>query len=162
MYDRRKEKNPNWNGGKTIRQDGYVHVLVDEVHHRKNDRGYVMEHILIAEKALGKKITWKHRVHHLNGDRSDNRNCNLVLCEDETYHRLLHTRAKALKESGDANNRKCKFCKKYDSVDKIHLRYNKNGSPDSYHPSCASDKVLKRYHLQKGIRKRIEISRDTI
>jgi hypothetical protein len=144
------ENNPNWNGGKTIRPDGYVHVLVDGYHHRKNDRGYVMEHIMVVESVIGKEFKHPNRIHHINGNRSDNRKENLVVCEDERYHQLLHTRTRALKESGNVNNRKCKFCKCYDIPENLSGYHNpKNGSDDYYHKKCASDRVLSRYHKKK-------------
>jgi hypothetical protein len=152
MVDQSKEKNPNWNGGRTIRPDGYVHVLVDGEHHRKNSRGYVMEHILIVESVLGKEFKHPNRIHHINGDRSDNRKENLVVCENERYHQLLHTRTRALKESGSVNNRKCKFCKCYGEPKELSGYHNpKNGSDDYYHPKCAAKAVMKRYHNKRNI-----------
>lgn len=73
------------------------------------------EHILKAEIALGKKLPAGVHVHHVNEDRSDNRNENLVICQDVKYHKLLHTRTEALKATGDANKRKCIICKQWDS-----------------------------------------------
>lgn len=52
------------------------------------------EHRLKAAQAMGKILPAKAVVHHLNGNRADNRACNLVVCPDESYHRLLHKRQK--------------------------------------------------------------------
>ena len=75
----------------------------------------VQEHRYIVEQILGKPLDKKHPIHHINEDRSDNRSCNLVVCEDAQYHKLLHTRLEAYKACGNVTWKKCKYCKQYDN-----------------------------------------------
>ena len=63
--------------------DGYVRQTFN---HRDT-----RQHQLIAEKALGRRLKLGECVHHINGDKADNRNQNLLICT-LGYHRWLHER----------------------------------------------------------------------
>lgn len=82
---------------------------------RREDRKYR----IIIEKILGKEMPQNAVVHHIDGDRSNNSNNNLVVCDSTAYHALIHKRTRALKVSGDVNKRKCLMCGEYDSIDKM-------------------------------------------
>jgi hypothetical protein len=90
----RGEASITWKGGRSVMGSGYVRVYVPG-HHRATN-GYVLEHIIVAEKALGRPLEEKHPVHHFDLNRANNANSNLVICEDEAYHKLLHQRQRAL------------------------------------------------------------------
>lgn len=92
--------------------DGYV--LVHSPGHPRGHNGYVYEHILVAEKALGRMLSARAQVHHVDHDRKNNAGGNLVICEDRSYHALLHRRERALFASGDPSAISCLFCGRYD------------------------------------------------
>jgi DNA-binding CsgD family transcriptional regulator len=76
------ERHASWKGGRTIDGSGYVRVKLEP-----GDRdlaealpgGYVLEHRLVMARALGRKLRDDETVHHVNGDKTDNRLENLQL-----------------------------------------------------------------------------------
>lgn len=68
----------NYKGGRISDSNGYIRVLM-KGHHRQNNAGYVLEHILVMENILGRRLSSAENVHHINGDRKDNNPKNLEL-----------------------------------------------------------------------------------
>lgn len=50
----------------------------------------VRYHRYLMEKKLGRKLTKKEIVHHIDGDKLNNDIDNLFLCEDVTEHNIIH------------------------------------------------------------------------
>lgn len=65
----------NWKGGK-VATSGYIYIYNPD-HPNATKAGYVMEHRLVMEKELGRYLERSEIVHHINGDRQDNRVENL-------------------------------------------------------------------------------------
>ena len=70
----------NWKGG-SHHNEGYVRLNGTKCY----------EHRSIAERVLGRPLKQNEVVHHINGNKADNRNCNLLIC-DVGYHFWLHQR----------------------------------------------------------------------
>jgi len=113
-------------------------------HPRKNKANHVMEHILIAERALGKSIQKGTDIHHF----PDKKNfTHLVICQDHAYHLLLHIRHRAFIACGNVHWRKCSFCKKYDDIKNLYCY------PNGYaykHQLCSNT-------YQKEYRKKLKL-----
>jgi hypothetical protein len=62
-----------------------------------------LEHRVIVARVLGHPIPAGVEIHHVNGDRRDNRHSNLVVCQDKAYHKLLHVRARIKAAGGNPN-----------------------------------------------------------
>ena len=81
--------NGQWKGGKTHNAEGYVLIKMEN-HPFSNCRGYMFEHRLIMEKKLGRYLTKKEVVHHINKKESDNRIENLILFPTNKSHMEYH------------------------------------------------------------------------
>jgi hypothetical protein len=82
--------NPSWNGGRYV-EPGKGYVLVrDPSHHRARKNGYVLEHIVVAEEILGRRLKLGEEIHHSNHIRADNRPENLKVYDSHKQHWVEH------------------------------------------------------------------------
>lgn len=92
-------RNPSEFGGhRKHRNDGYIAVYVP-YHQRANKDGYVMEHILIVERHIGRHLTEDEVVHHKNENKQDNRVENLMVMT-KSSHAKLHCKERQMKKKG--------------------------------------------------------------
>jgi hypothetical protein len=89
---------------------------------RSAKNGNVMEHLVIAESALGKPLPRRAQVHHFDGDHTNNANTNLVICEDAAYHKLLHVRQRVKAAGGNPNtDALCTVCRSVKPVGDFNI-----------------------------------------
>jgi DNA-binding CsgD family transcriptional regulator len=98
------KNNPSWKGGRMIDKDGYVLIHQPE-HPYASRHGYVREHRLVVEKRMGRFLSSKEVVHHKNGERQDNRSCNLELFESNGHHLAKTLKGKCPKWTEDGKRR---------------------------------------------------------
>jgi hypothetical protein len=113
------------NGSGRIRRDGYKTFSIK--YEQK------LEHVIVAEKALGHSLPEKAIVHHHDEKRANNDPQNLVICPDQKYHMLLHRRMRALDACGHADWVRCRYCKTWDCPNNLYTPPGKNCG---YHRDC--------------------------
>lgn len=72
---------------KKVSVDGYVLVKVPE--HPKSFSGWYYEHRIIIEQQLNRPLNDWETIHHINGDKTDNRIINLFVC-NAYEHKKAH------------------------------------------------------------------------
>ena len=104
-------KNAYWRGGRYINQAGYALVRQPD-HPRAPRNGYVLEHVLVAERKIGRHLRWhgaghpeSEIVHHLNGDKLDNRPENIAITTFQQHLDFHRDPATGRNGGGDAECR---------------------------------------------------------
>ena len=100
----------------------------------------VLAHVLVAERALGRRLPKGAQVHHVDENRLNNAPTNLVVCPDAAYHQLLHRRQRALAACGHADWLRCQICHQWGPPSEIRLYL---PSRIKWHPACWSTKYGK-------------------
>lgn len=86
------EKNHQWkNGG--ITGDGYKYIYVHDCP-MSDFRGRIKEHRYIMYKKLGRSLKNDEHVHHINGNKLDNREENLKIVS-KSEHMAIHSKIRA-------------------------------------------------------------------
>lgn len=70
---------------KKIDKQGYVRFTEDPTRS-------AWEHIRVAERKLGRPLGKSEQVHHINGDKTDNREENLLVLRSNKDHKCIHAK----------------------------------------------------------------------
>jgi hypothetical protein len=124
-------------GAGTVMNHGYVRVGVGG---RKD-----LAHRVIVERALGKPLPSTAVVHHVDGNKANNANANLVVCPSESYHRLLHRRQEALTLTGNANLVRCHICGIFSTPDEMVI-----GGGGNFHRQCMRHRARERAEARRA------------
>ena len=83
---------PGWKGGRHVRRyknTSYVRIFIPE-HPRSDCNGYMNEHTLIVERALGVSIGREAVIHHIDGNGENNKLSNLMVFKNSAEHLRFH------------------------------------------------------------------------
>ena len=69
--------------------NGYV-LIKSYNHPDTNSHGDMLEHRLVMEKMIGRRLKKKEIVHHIDENRKNNKKANLYLCENRSKHGTVH------------------------------------------------------------------------
>ena len=89
VWDTKRERHPI--GSKNHDANGYVRVKVSP-----GSGAWSKEYSMVMEKHIGRPIKSGECVHHINGDRRDNRIENLYLCFSTSQHSRIDQSVKRL------------------------------------------------------------------
>jgi predicted nucleic acid-binding Zn ribbon protein len=78
------ENHPNWKGGKSINRGYVIYENINETDGLKKP-----EHRMVMEKYINRPLTSEEIVHHINGNKSDNRIENLKIVT-RSEHMKIH------------------------------------------------------------------------
>lgn len=73
------ENHGRWRGGRSITSQGYVLIHVGRGHPLSDGQGYALEHRLVMSELLGRPLHRHETVHHIDGDKLNNKAANLQL-----------------------------------------------------------------------------------
>lgn len=106
LQSQKGEKHPNWQGGRvSSHKSGYIFIHKPD-HPNAAKSGYIVEHRLVMEDAIGRYLYPDETVHHKNGVKTDNNIENLELwtgnhCKGQRVSDMLAWAKEIIQRYGD-------------------------------------------------------------
>ena len=120
-----------WNIRKIVSKGEYNYAVVPE-HPNRTKNNYVLEHRVVMENHLGRLLNEDEVVHHINGNKKDNRIENLTIFSNEE-----HAKWHGARIGHKMVMLKCPWCHKVFSIEKRHSFLDKHGK---YPCNCCSNR----------------------
>jgi len=119
-----------WNIQKIVSKGDYNYAVVPE-HPNRTKNNYVLEHRVVMENYLGRLLNNDEVVHHINGNKKDNRIENLEVFSNEEHAKLHGARV-----GHKMVMLKCPWCQKVFSIEKRQSFLDKH---NKYQCNCCSN-----------------------
>lgn len=94
----------------------YIKIL--SKNHPNAKKGYVLEHRLVVEKHIGRYLTNKEVIHHIDENKTNNNIENLMLFPTQKTHASFHTK---IRQFGMTNPIKRQIKNRWKDINNIKL-----------------------------------------
>lgn len=98
-HNKGTKQKPKDVGSSYLNSNGYYEIWVGEHTLPNMSGGYYREHRLMAEVKLGRELDCTEKVHHVDGDKTNNVPSNLYVCNSDANHRHVHSQLERLSMS---------------------------------------------------------------
>lgn len=88
--DKKGSNHSSWKGGKYIDAHGYVMIHCHNPNAKSKWEHYKKEHVSVMETNLKRSLEKKEVVHHIDGDKQNNKIENLALLSGHIEHQSVH------------------------------------------------------------------------
>ena len=89
------KSHPKVEGNTYINTNGYSEVWLGTLRTQKPS-GYYKEHRLLKEISLGRLLNKNELLHHVDGDKTNNKLKNLYICTSHKHHQNIHSQLERL------------------------------------------------------------------
>jgi hypothetical protein len=124
---------------------GHYWRVLKRGHPRADKGGFVYEHVLVAEKNLGRFLLPEEEVHHEDEVKTNNSPGNIKVFSSHSEHMAAQRRQRALRECGHADWMKCGYCGEYDAPSNLYVYTPRRRQPRGFHTSCKNSYERRRY-----------------
>ncbi len=119
-----------WNVEKIVSKGDYNYCVIKN-HPNSTKNGYVLHHRVVMENHIGRLLNANEVVHHINGNKKDNRLENL-----EVHDRREHTRSHSIQQGRKMVKLICPNCKCEFEKERRQTHINKKNGWTSCSRSC--------------------------